>query len=155
MERGFSEKAQSKHGHPMPDTRNFNTGTAYDSHCTGSRLSADRGRQEWGHSVLSHKTEVLLPENQFSHARVRVHSRNASGVPTGRHMESHEKRSTLNGVRRPGVNKVCEHTCGCSFASACMSTHFNSETDLVTYCRSVGFNTGVAVKQPFTLYHLS
>ena len=86
-----------------------------------------------GNTAYFHKRpEALLRTSSRTCAR----AQSERGIPTGRHMESHEKRSTLNGVRGPGVNKVCEHTCGCSFASACTSTHLNSETNLVTYAGS-------------------
>ena len=59
---GWSEafpKAQSKHGHPMPDTRNFNARPTHDKRFRGSRLQEIEVLRRGGHSILSQKTEAL------------------------------------------------------------------------------------------------
>lgn len=122
---GWSENFPRKHrasmvtGHQMPGTRNLNARRAYDVHCTGSRLR---------------QIEVVGTQHAFTRDRGAVENQLWHVDTWNSHWHDstwslHEKRSTKNGERGPypGVNKRhgCT-TCGCSFASACITMHFNS-----------------------------
>ena len=76
--RRFLEKAQNKHDHPTPDTRNFDTRTTYDNHYTGSRTVRGFQKIEVGRSrntAYFHKRPArILTRCESAHATcVRVH----------------------------------------------------------------------------------
>ena len=78
MVRRFLEKAQNKHDHPTPDTRNFDTRTTYDNHYTGSRTVRGFQKIEVGRSrntAYFHKRPArILTRCESAHATcVRVH----------------------------------------------------------------------------------